>query len=151
MEAVLPTLIFFGTIVAIVYLVVTTRHKEKMTMLDKGVFIKQVKKPRQTLWFIRIGPPLVGVGIGLFLTFITNIGFELYYSYNQELYLRLLNYQPLLGFALCLIFFGLGFIIGYYMERSILKKQVNDSNGKFEDELIILNKEEKNEIDIFKS
>ena len=51
-------------IVSLTYILVTTRHKEKMTLLDKGLDPKDYMDDRLIPNTLRVGMLLFGVGIG---------------------------------------------------------------------------------------
>jgi len=68
MEALIPILgitVPFATIFGIVYIIYTTRHRERMSMIDKGMDPNLPQSPPDPLRAMRNGLVLVGIGVGL--------------------------------------------------------------------------------------
>jgi hypothetical protein len=55
----------FATVFGIVYIIYTTRHRERMNMIDKGMDPQLAKPTPDPLRSMRNGLLLIGIGIGL--------------------------------------------------------------------------------------
>ena len=58
----IPVIIFFGAVFGIFYLYFTTRHRERMSMIEKGMSIHQARPIDHPLRALKNG--LLGIGIG---------------------------------------------------------------------------------------
>jgi Domain of unknown function (DUF6249) len=75
-------------IVSIYYIMTTTRHKERMALIDKGMDPNTIKDERLFLEAMKFGMVLIGGGIGFFIgmvledarIFSSNIELPLYYA-----------------------------------------------------------------------
>ena len=67
MEEVLVPLGVFAMIFGIVYFSVTTRHKERIKLIESGADPELFRTPNRKGRAIRIGFLLIGIGIGLFV------------------------------------------------------------------------------------
>lgn len=68
MESLIPLfgiLVPFATAFGIVYIIYTTRHRERMNMIDKGMDPQLVKPTPDPLRSMRNGLVLLGIGLGL--------------------------------------------------------------------------------------
>lgn len=104
----------FGSIFGIAYLYFTTRNRERMAMIEKGIGAEQFSttpKPKFTFWALKIGMLLLGIGVGLIL----GAYFAQGYHHYQD---RMVVYW---GFVMSLG--GLGLIVSFIIERIITKKQ----------------------------
>jgi uncharacterized membrane protein YfcA len=61
----------FAAIFGMVYVFLMTRHRERMTMLDRGLTDNPFRKPQQnSLAALKYGMLLVGVGIGYLVAWV---------------------------------------------------------------------------------
>jgi hypothetical protein len=74
MEEVLIPLIFFGALFGIAYLHYSTRNKERLALIEKGVdatiFVKGKREHAAPIWkvlILNIALLLMGVGVGIFI------------------------------------------------------------------------------------
>ena len=74
MEEFLVVLTIFGTLFGIIYLYFSTRHKERMALIEKGVsadlFVttrRRTAVPLYALLLVNIGLLAVGIGVGILL------------------------------------------------------------------------------------
>ena len=89
-------------IVSIYYITTTTRHKERMALIDKGMDPSDMKDERYFLDAMKFGMALIGAGIGYFIgIFLDNSG---YFGRGIEMPLY---FAPI--FVCC----GIGLIIFY--------------------------------------
>ena len=56
-------------IVSLVYIIVTTRHKERMALLEKGLDPKEYLNDRFLPYTLRAGILFMGIGIGFLVAF----------------------------------------------------------------------------------
>ena len=67
MEVLFVPLAFFALTFGIVYFAITTRHKERIKLIESGADPEMFKSPTRKGRAIRIGFLLIGVGVGLFV------------------------------------------------------------------------------------
>lgn len=74
MEEALVLLIIFGSLFGISYLHYSTRHKERLALIEKGVdatiFVKGKREHAAPVWkilILNIALLLIGVGVGIFM------------------------------------------------------------------------------------
>ncbi|GAB5556651.1 MAG: hypothetical protein SchgKO_08640 [Schleiferiaceae bacterium] len=91
----------------IVYFGVTTKHKEKMEMIERGVDPQVLESPRG-YGALKFGPLLIGLGLGFFLYKILPFDGEMMRN------------------GLLLIFGGIGLVIGHTLAR----KQMDEDQDK---------------------
>lgn len=152
MDEILIPLIFFSSVVSIAYLIITTRHKEKMAMIEKNFTFIEPQKTSKTIWLLRLGPPIIGVGLGLLATFIFVVWsntYSIYYDYHGGLS----KDATLLAFSSIFVFAGMGFVIGHYLERKSIAKIQNSANEKQNESNVNVStpkkNDESNELDLF--
>lgn len=56
---------FFATVFGIIYIIFSTRHRERMNMIDKGLALQEAKPAPDPLRSLRNGLVLLGLGLGL--------------------------------------------------------------------------------------
>ena len=116
MSEVVIVLIVFGAIFGVVYLFFSTRHKERLSLIEKGAdasLFYQAKKKKTLPWVtLKFGMLLVGIAVG------TAIGI-LVISSNSSM-----NYQleRLFIFSMIFLFGGLSLIGNFMIERKLRKK-----------------------------
>lgn len=120
MEGVIVFLMICVTIYAIYYLIITTRHKERMAIMDKDIdpnLVWGYKTPKKSnknimsvylLVFLKIGMILIGVGVGLL------IANYLHYVLNFE--------GPIAIGSSITICIGVSLIIFYFIGKQSQKK-----------------------------
>jgi len=103
---------FFAFIFGIFYLFFTTRHKERMMLIEKGeeasIFFNDKERKSAPTWkilIINLGLVLTGIGIGIFVSIILQDGFGIQND----------GVIPACIFTLA----GLGLMIGYQQTKKI--------------------------------
>jgi formate-dependent nitrite reductase membrane component NrfD len=86
------------------YVITTTRHKERMALIERGEDVRKIFDQRTSLDALKIGMALVGAGIGFF----TGVWLEDSRIFSSHIELPLY-------FAPIFIFTGLGLVIFYKM------------------------------------
>ncbi len=115
---------FFASIFGIFYLYITTRNRERMAMIEKGVdpaLFSSVRLPKTARggassgfkFTLKAGMLFIGVGIGM----VVSIFFD--GMVDHQIY-------PLLVFGIIFISGGAGLIAGYYMGRNLEKKDMKE-------------------------
>jgi len=92
-------------IVSLAYLIITTRHKEKMALLEKGLDPKEYLFDRFLPNTLKAGMLLMGVGLGFLAAFI----FDEFIVTNNE--------NPAIYPAMVLVFGGISQIIFYKINK----------------------------------
>ena len=107
LTAILVPIASLATILAIIYLIVTAKNRERMAMIEKGVdpkdFMSKPKPRSNSYGIITWGLLLVGVGLGIFFGSIL----ETYTDIQEE---------PAY-FACALLFGGLGLVLAYFITK----------------------------------
>ena len=102
-EDILIPLIVFAAAFGIVYVVITARNRERMSLIEKGINPLEYKQKTSSTAIIKWALLLVGVGLGLFIGSLldayTNIPDEPAY------------------FACALLFGGLGLTLAYLISK----------------------------------
>ena len=114
MEEAVVFLILFGTIFGVVYLFYSTRHKERMALIEKGqsadLFVTSKRKssiPLYAILLINLGILGVGIGIGVLL--------------GQALYMGGMD-DDIAYPSSIFICLGLSLLTGFYVTRNIDRK-----------------------------
>lgn len=89
-------------VVSIYYIMTTTRHKEKMAMIEKGLEPSLIKDERFFLDAMKFGLAAIGAGLGFFAGMILETSKIFHSDIELPLY-----YAPIF------IFIGIGLIIFY--------------------------------------
>ena len=97
MEETFVFIVFFGTFFGIVYLFFSTRHKERMALIEKGesadLFVANKRKsaiPLYAVILINLGIIGIGVGIGIILGQVLNyIGMDDDISFPASIFICL--------------------------------------------------------------
>ena len=110
-EVIIPISVF-ATIFGIVYLFFTTRHKERMAMIEKGMDLSLLSKKSENsspinFWVIKLGLLMVGIATGVFLGSLASRSLLL----NEE------EAYP----TMILLFGGLALIGSYFLEKKLRK------------------------------
>ncbi len=100
MEDVIVVLTIFASIVLILYMYFTTRNKERMALIEKGLDASLFKSGRKSFSVLKWGMFLVGIGIGILVGNILSV------STNLE--------DPVPYFSMILLFGG-GSLIAYHL------------------------------------
>jgi hypothetical protein len=105
---------FFTSVILSVYFYLRFRNGERMALIEKGIDVKEIFKPRdfsfRDLWF-RLGLLALGAGTGIFVAFlIITLAPQSMVGYNQQ------RISIILMFSL-LIFGGLGAVLGNYSDK----------------------------------
>ncbi len=125
MEAAFTFVVFFLSIFGVFYLYITTRNRERMAMIEKGVdpaLFASVRLPRAPRsgnlgsgmkFTLKFGMFVIGMGIG----FVVSVLFE--GVVDHEVF-------PLLVMGIIFIFGGAGLVSGFYMGRNLEKKDLKE-------------------------
>lgn len=106
-EMLIP-IVFFLSIAGVVYVFLTTRHAERMAMIEKGADPSLFQsKPQAKSFFLKIGMLMVGVSIGTVLGYV--------FSSNEE------NMEVIMP-ATIFLCGGLALVGTYFLERYINKQ-----------------------------
>ncbi|MEN8139153.1 MAG: DUF6249 domain-containing protein [Bacteroidota bacterium] len=107
---------FFASVVGILYMYFTTRHKERMSMLEKGADPTLFQtKPQSTSFILKFGMLMVGVSIGIIT------GWKLAGSEDE---------MEIIMPATIFLFGGAALVATYFLERHLKSKDetnVSDS------------------------
>lgn len=128
MEEVLVPISFFTFSFGAIYIFVSTRHRERMAMIEKGI---EIEFKRNTnfiaTWSIKIGLLLMGVALGILIGhIITNVFYSSYHHYDLvNNYMR--SNEEVVIIPLCFFFGGLALFISYFIERKILNSNSNQN------------------------
>jgi len=109
-EIVIPVTLF-ASIFGIVYMFLTTRNKERMAMIEKGMDISLLTKRSDSsspinFWVIKVGLLMVGIAIGVFIGSLASRGLM-----NED------EAYP----TMILLFGGLALISSYFLEKKLRK------------------------------
>lgn len=110
-EEVLVLISMFATIFGIVYITVTSKHRQRMAMIDKGMdpgMLREREVPFRTL---RNGLVLVGAGLGLFFGFLIDSTMP-DYGVNGDM-----GDTPLPYFMMLLLCSGLALIAHHFIVK----------------------------------
>jgi len=113
MEPIFITAIIFGTLFGIVYLFFTTRHKERLSLIEKGAdasLFNTGSKPTKNGWLkllLNIGLMAMGIGLGVFLG-----GLMVMNGMHEEMAFP----------SMIFLCGGLGLVIGFFLTRRIDKE-----------------------------
>ena len=109
----------FASAFGIMYMYYTTRNSERMAMIEKGASAELFKasrnqeKPKRNYsalkFTLKFGLFLIGIGIGFVLTVLIDQAFSV-------------NEVELLSVGTVFVCGGIGLVIGYFIGRSIDKK-----------------------------
>lgn len=123
-----PTIVFIGFFLSVFgafYLYITTRNRERMAMIEKGVdpaLFSSVRMPKVVRggsvssgikFTLKTGMLFIGIGIGMVVSIFFND------TVDHDIY-------PLLVFGIIFVFGGAGLIAGYYMGRNLEKKDMKE-------------------------
>ena len=109
MEEFISLLVFFGTIFGIAYVYLTTRNKERLALIEKGVdaslFASKGSRFSIAKFILNVALLFIGIGIGIFM------GNYLYTvtGIDDEVAIP----------SMLFIFGGLGLVAGFFITRKI--------------------------------
>jgi len=110
---------FFTAVILSYYFYLRFRNRERMALIEKGVDISEIFKPREFSFkfpWLRLALLLIGIGVGILFTFLL-----ITFGTPNLTGLRHQYDQMILVFSL-LIFGGLGIILGNLFEKQRQKK-----------------------------
>jgi hypothetical protein len=124
MEAAFVFVVFFLSVFGVFYLYITTRNRERMAMIEKGVdpaLFASARLPKvnnggaisRVKFTLKAGMFIIGIGIG----FVVSVFFNETIDHNV---------YPLLVMGIIFICGGAGLVSGFYMGRSLEKKEVKE-------------------------
>ncbi len=102
---------FFSLLAMVVgvtmYFFIKARHTERMAMIEKGILHEEEPpKKRQSYFSVKFGMLLLGLGLGMTISFFISLGV----GYPQS--------EPLFP-ALMLLFGGVGLVSSYFIVRKL--------------------------------
>jgi len=113
MSEVVIVLIIFGALFGVVYLFFSTRHKERLSLIEKGAdanLFYSAKKKKTLPWItLKFGMLFVGIAVG------TTIAILLTSSLSIDL-------EELFIFSMIFLFGGISLIWNFMVERKLSKK-----------------------------
>ncbi|MEO9870250.1 DUF6249 domain-containing protein [Ekhidna sp.] len=113
MEPLIVFLALFGTVFGIAYVFLTTRNKERLALIEKGVdaslFATKGVKFSIAKFILNIALLFMGIGTGVF------IGNYLAISLRMD--------EDVLIPSMLFIFGGLGLVVGFFITRSLEKSE----------------------------
>jgi len=113
MSEVVIVLIIFGALFGVVYLFFSTRHKERLSLIEKGAdasLFYSAKKKKTLPWItLKFGMLFVGIAVG------TAIGILLTSSLSIAL-------EELFIFSMIFLFGGISLVWNFLVERKLSKK-----------------------------
>jgi hypothetical protein len=102
----LVSLAAFATIFGIVYLIVVTRYRERMSMLDKGIDPSAFGlKDKKVSYTLKLGMLSIGIALGILMGS---------YLYKTDYLDRVPAY-----FAMTFLFGGLSLVLNFFVERAL--------------------------------
>ncbi|MBD0260153.1 MAG: hypothetical protein ICV83_30920 [Cytophagales bacterium] len=105
-QEVIISIVIFGALFGIVYVFLVTRHRERMTMLEKGLDASVFAPPRQSFSLtLKFGMLFVGIALGILA------GYVLHQHYGMTEAWAFLSMVFLLG--------GLALIANFLIERKL--------------------------------
>ena len=109
-EVIIP-ITLFASVFGIVYMFLTTRHKERMAMIEKGMDLSLLTKKSDSsspinFWVIKLGLLMVGIAIGVFIGSLASKGL----MGEDEAYPTMI-----------LLFGGLALLSSYFLEKKLRK------------------------------
>jgi hypothetical protein len=125
MEAAFVFVVFFLSIFGVYYLYITTRNRERMAMIEKGVDPTMFSSGRQPKvlkggsvgsgwkFTLKSGMFIIGIGIG----FVISVLFS--GMMDRDVF-------PLLVIGIIFICGGGGLVAGFYMGRNLEKKDIKE-------------------------
>ena len=113
MSEVVIVLIIFGALFGVVYLFFSTRHKERLSLIEKGAdasLFYSTKKKKTFPWVtLKFGMLFVGVAVGTAIGVLLNSSLSIH---PEELFLL----------SMIFLFGGLSLIGNFMVERKLSKK-----------------------------
>jgi len=125
MEAAFTFVVFFLSLFGVFYLYITTRNRERMAMIEKGVdpaiftnirsskALKDRNVGSGVKFTLKSGMFIIGIGVGFVISVFFNG------MLDRDLY-------PLLVIGLIFICGGAGLVSGFYMGRNLEKKDIKE-------------------------
>ena len=113
MSEVVIVLIIFGALFGVVYLFFSTRHKERLTLIEKGAdasLFYPAKKKKTLPWVtLKFGMLFVGIAVGTAIGILLNSSLSIH---SEELFLL----------SMIFLFGGISLIWNFLLERKLSKK-----------------------------
>ncbi|MEM6736344.1 MAG: DUF6249 domain-containing protein [Bacteroidota bacterium] len=113
MEEFISMLVFFGTVFGIVYVYLTTRNKERLALIEKGVdatlFASKPSRFSIAKFILNVALLFIGIGIGIFLGDYLHTVSDI----DDEVAIP----------SMLFIFGGLGLVAGFFVTRKLENKE----------------------------
>ena len=110
MEDFFIVLVVFGTFFGILFMYFTTRHKERIALIDKGADAKQFNSGRKLYWgnfALSVGMFLIGAGLGVLVASIL---------VATTVILEAVAYPSMI-----FVFAGAGLVLYFFLARKLKK------------------------------
>ena len=113
MEPLIAFLAFFGTVFGIAYVFLTTRNKERLALIEKGVeaslFNTKGSKFSIAKFILNIALLFMGIGAGIFIGDLLANNLDM----KEEVAIP----------SMLFVFGGLGLVVGFFITRSLERKE----------------------------
>ena len=120
MEEIFIPMSFFASIFGILYVYFTTRHRERMAMIEKGATPEMFKNafkgsfgPRMSSFMLKLGLAAVGIALGIIFG---SILFAVIPNLQEEVAM----------FSMIFLFAGSAMIASYFLERKLAKQDASE-------------------------
>ena len=133
LEGIFVPVSMFGAIFGICYLYFTTRNRERMALIEKGIdasILFKKNKIDYSRWTLKLGLLAIGVAFGIVLGVIaSNVFYSAFYiqhpasGQNWEWFE---NRSAEIIVPLAFLFGGVGLLISYFIERKHIEKKKED-------------------------
>jgi CBS domain containing-hemolysin-like protein len=116
-EEIMIPISFFACVFGILYIFFSTRHRERMNLIDKGADPELFKSKSIGFSSLKFGLTLIGVAIGI-------LGGAIFHAALPDL-------QPEVGFfSMIFLFGGIAMVTSYFIERKLRRESDNPGQKK---------------------
>ena len=132
LEGIVVPISMFGAMFGICYLYFTTRNRERMALIEKGIdasILFKKNKIDYSRWTLKLGLLIIGVGVGISLGIIaSNMYFDAFHikNYSNNYYMYTQDISAEIIVPLAFLFGGVGLLISYFIERKHNNKNKED-------------------------
>jgi len=100
----------FGMIFGICYIYFSTRHKERLALIEKGIDAKMFQTVRKPFYLIlKLGLLFIGVSIGILMGYILNVSIKMFEGVSYP--------------SMIFLFGGIALVLSYFIEKKLNKKE----------------------------